>query len=371
MSDENILSLSDETKSMMRNYAMVAGFFAVFIVCIINVVCLLGGKTLVETVGTSGDIAIYVIITVMLMISGIVLALLHKRDQVSITFLFMAMVMVFMAFRRIFADIPDEFLGVGIVMLLIGIMMLITKNEQRVICSLMILPAPIFLVIGMCCLGAGMDITTALKVASIGLLITALAALYAVFAIGLENPKFPGYEMFVADENDESKDGVPVHFKISGAILGYMTLTIPMFTAMLYSLHVSGMTQEVCSYMDIFAGLMLAVFGIVMLVAGRMRFTPFLFMILGVSLAIAGLVGANSWIICIIMVILGIICVFKFEERMLLGTALILFGLSWLFADQAIFSTVEAVSIFINLIPAVILTCISFALCSNGKLQIW
>jgi len=371
MSDENILSLSDESKAMMRNYAMVAGFFAFFLAGIINVVCLFGRKTVLETLGPTGDMAIYIVTGSVLILSGIILALLHKRDQVSITFLIIAMVIMFMAFKTMFPVIPSQFSGVGIMAFLVGFMMLITKNEQRIICSLLLLPTPIFILIGLCCMGAGVDMTTALMVAAVGLLISVLASLYAILAIGLENPKIPGYEMLVADEEDESKDGVPVHFKVSGAILGYMTLTLPMITAILYHLHASGMTVEACSYIDFFTGLMLVLYGLIMLVAGRMRFTPFLLIMLGASIALAGYIGANSWIICIIMVILGIICVFRFEERMLLGVALIMYGVSWLFADQAIFATVDAVSIFINIIPVAILTYISFALCSNGRLQIW
>ncbi len=371
MSDENILNLSDESKTMIRNYAMVAGFFAFFLAGSINVVCLFGRKTVLETIGPAGDMALYIVTGSLLLLSGIILALLHKRDQVSITFLLLAMVMMFMAFKTMFPIIPSQFSGVGIMAFLVGFMMLITKNEQRVICSLLLMPTPIFILIGLCCMGAGVDMTTALMVAAVGLLISVISALYAILAIGLDNPIFPGYDMLIADEVDESNDGVPVHFKVSGAILGYMTLALPMITAILYHLHASGMTVEACSYIDIFAGIMLMIFGPIMLVAGRMRFTPFLFMMLGASITIAGLIGASAWVVCIIMIILGVICVFRFEERMLLGMALILYGLSLLFADQSIFATVDAVSIFINIIPVAILTYISFALCSNGRLQIW
>lgn len=366
MSDESIINLSDSTKATMRNYAMVAGFMAILIAASIDMTRYISGSS------PSMQVIMYKsVISIALILFGSILAFLHKRDLVAITFLMIGLtaslsIMGVAVYESASYGFFDAY---SIVAIIIGSAMLFTRNEQKYICAaILILPSIITLISGLAFNANSIDHSTMMSINAMGKMIWVVICIYAVLCIGLENPKFPGYRMLTADEEDETKDGSPVHFKVSGSILGYMLLMIPGLTCIFYKLNLFGMGIADIQTCDCSCGLLLIVVGFLMLVAGRMKFTPFMFMMLGMILVVPSTEQIN-WLFTVFFIIVGIICIFRTDRRILVGVAIIMNGLALLFTDEGVLPNDAAILLF-SAIAFIIYAYVCFALCSDNRLKL-
>jgi len=362
MSDESIISLSDESKSGLRNYVMAAGFIAMFVFATIVASINLCGQTTYQYFG-SHNVLIATIFFLVLLSLGITLAMLHKRDLVSITFILIGISIFLPQFGAQFYGGFTSYSMIAIV-LICGVMFLFTRNEQRIACStLLILRGLMFITVLLPEYNYGL-------VAAISI-ITALVTAYFALAICLENPKMPLYNILTADESDESKDGSPVHFKVTGSILGYMLFSAAMLSAILYYAKIDDVsimgtfaTESVC-------GMMLIVTGFIMLVAGRMRFTSMLFIMLGTVTSTTVFMTDISYISCLFYFLIAAICIFKKDRRLYVGVAIFFYGLTYL-VSGAIGGTADTagLSLVLNLIPFLILMFVCLGLCSDGRIKL-
>jgi len=368
MSDESIINLSDSTKATMRNYAMVMGFMTLFIY---SAIVAMTHLSLIELSQSQLYIS-RAIIAIALMISGSILAFLHKRDLVSITFLLISVnaSLNITGFALFGSTTLGFFLSFEIVAILLGIAMLFTRNEQKYICSAVLIPKYTIALISDIAFYepiACIDASTYMTMKAVGWMIIALVSVYAVLCIGLENPRFPGYGLLTADEDYEICDGSPVHFKVSGSVLGYMLLMIPLLTIIFYKLNLFNVGAPDIMACNGSCGILLFFVGFLMLIAGRMKFTPFMFMMLGIILAVP--VEGARWLFTISFIIIGILCIFRSDRKILVGIAIILHGLLLLFTNNSVLPN-DAVLLILSTITFVIFAYVCFALCSDDRLKL-
>ncbi len=362
MSDESIISLCDKSRSELRNYVMAAGFIAMFVFATIVAGINLGGHTTYQFFGTH-NVLIATVFFLILVSLGITLALLHKRDLVSITFILIGISIFLPQFGAQFYGGFTAYSMIAIV-LISGVMFLFTRNEQRYSCSLLLILRGLMFIIVL------LPEYNYTYVAILSI-ITAVVTAYFALAISLENPMMPLYKMLTVDENDESQDGSPVHFKVTGSILGYMLFSAAMLSSVLYyakidDISVMGVfaTESVC-------GMMLIVTGFIMLVAGRMRFTSMLFIMLGVVTSTTVFMMEISYICCLFYFLIAAICIFRKDRRLYVGVAIFFYGLTYL-VSAAVGGTADTagLSLVLNLIPFLILMYVCLALCSDGRLKL-
>jgi len=368
MSDESIINLSDSAKTTVRNYAMVAGFMALFIYTTIHTAVFL-------SVGGSPTIQDYTffraIIAVALIMFGSILAFVHKRDLVSITFIMMGLGLLLVVMGTVLSGgiltgLSYSYMAVAVIL---AVAMLFTRNEQRFVCAAVLIPGyAISLIGGLACSADIIDASALMSMHAAGSVITALVSVYCALCIGLENPRFPGYILLTADEEYEICDGRPVHFKVSGSILGYSLIMVPIMACIfrsfgLFNMTISDLGASFCS-----CGLLLIFTGFLMLVAGRMKFTPFMFMMMGILMALIPMVQV-PWLYTVSFIIVGILCLFRADRRIIVGAAVILYGLDFLFEVYGPLAN-EAVSLAINIVQFVIFTYVCFALCSDDRLKL-
>jgi len=346
MSDESILNLSDSTKAMMRNYAMVAGFFAIFIHSML-IACF--GFT-----GGESSFAPSYIVSAILLISGTVLVLLHKRDMTAIMFMMIGTSYLSFAIGfSVFGMRP--FAALQILMLVFGVMFLLTKNEQKWIC------AALMILYGLNFITFGEGIQNPQLISACIAVPSAILSGYAGLCIGLESPRFPGYSLLTADEADETKDGEPAHFKIMGSVLGYFLYSAAMFGSAMFYIGGDGTSLDRVIAMETICGTMLILVGLLMLIAGRMRFTPFMFIMLGTVTSLSFFLGDLIYLSFVFSLVVGLLCIFRKDRRLLVGVAVIMYGLTYALSAMIIDSNAGALFI-LNIIPFLILMYVSYAL---------
>jgi len=357
MSDESIINLSDSTKATMRNYAMVAGFMVLFIYAMAQMLYYFSIDYSLF-IGTNHKI-FRAIISCSLVLLGSVLAFLHKRDLIAITFLLMGLYNACTLFGPLFGTMSHGWsCPYLIVMVILGIAMLFTRNEQKYFCALILIPGNILRL-------ARYALDLPREVTGIGLVIIALVSLYAVLCIGLENQRLPGYRLLTADESNESEDGSPVHFKISGSILGYSLLMVPAVALILFRLNLLGIKNADLQSIGMICGLMLIFVGFLMLTAGRMKYTPFMFTMLGITMAIQQILGVG-WMIAIFLLIIASLCIFRSDKRILVGTSVLIWAINVLLLETA----PNGVVIALTTVFLIVLTYVCFALCSDNRLKL-
>jgi len=360
MSDESIINLCDESKSAMRNYVMAAGLVALFVFSLIVADINIRGYTTYEFLRANNIIFASIFFVVLLSL-GIILALLHKRDLVSITFILLAMSIFLPQFGAYFFGGFTGYAMIAIV-LISGIMFLFTRNEQRIACStLLILRGLMF--------GSALMPSYSHEFVAVLSIIMAIVCAYFAIVIVLGNLKLPLYSMLTVDETDSSKDGSPVHFSVTGSILGYMLFSAAMLSSVLFYCGVDDVSIKACYATEAVCGLMLIVTGFIMLVAGRMKFTSMLFIMIGIVTSTTMMIMGTSHICFLFYLLIAIFCFFKEDRRILVGLAVLIYGLTYPIS-ASVGGDIFALSVVLNLAPFLILMYVCLALCSDGRLKL-
>jgi len=358
MSDESVVNLSNDTKADLRRYFTMSGFFLMFVLQLIALVNVLKTGNAVY----AGYECIEIILAISILVSGVVLALLHKRDLFALFFILFAVMTIIIRYAG-----DSSVIAVDLIFFPLAVMFLITKNEQAKVLSVLCILIGLLVFRNV----NGMD---AVIIADLGFL--AILPGYFALILGCEKFKFRLYDILVADEDDESNDGMPVHFKTVGSILGYLLIAIMPLAEIAQLLTDGVIISSYSENLSMVIGLMMVIVGFVMLVAGRMRFTPIMFWMIGTLFLIHPYCGdiTVGWFICLVMI--ALLIMLHGESRKMAGCTLIFYMLGLIFGyayceTGANSVPLMACAVLMFVISFILCEYICFALHSNGKLKLY
>ena len=333
--------MDELAKTEARNYLSAAGFFV--------------GASFVLLLALSDTFVsetLQLITGFGLLLIGILLIVLRKRDMIAMLFMMLAFIHLPRAFIPDFPGFPILFCFGGVVLLTL-LVTLTGKDKTKWL--LFILPLLIILssIVG--------------PVSPIGhkiiLWIQFAVNLYFALACASERLNLPGRRILTADEETD--------FKASGSVLGYILFAIITGTYVAYYLVGESMMRlEYLITINLVAAVLMVVVSVLLLTVGKMRFTPVMFMLAGlltvVSLYVSGtmmLVGMG-----ILFIIVGIFAVLRKESRLLPGIMLIVYGCTGFFSVHGNGTVTPVVSFILNTIPCLIAIYLAFVVYSQKKL---
>jgi len=333
----------------MRNYVLMAGFFIIFMWQFISTV-----YSLVNQVVPGNKIfGLDIICSIGLILIGVILAFLRKRDLYAVFFISISLLTLDIAVVGVEIALPIDF-----ICLIIAIMYLMTRSEQKYI------PALIYLLVAILAFRT-FDSVPREFMTSVVLLIS-LISLYCAIAVGSERYKLPFRDLLTVDEDHPENDGVPIDFRVLGSSFGYIIFaSVPL--VMLYR-NVAGLESFDSEYFFLVTGAIMIVMAMIMFTVSKLKQTPMIFLILGTFLMLAGFLFDMPMVQFVIMVALAAIVLMRQEQRMLTAAALIFFGLVPLFiyfcGDGPLANVCRFVTIFICI-------WISLGLHSNERIPIF
>lgn len=340
----------DETaKTEARNYLMAGGFFIWAMIFAMLFVTTLQGTFLPAGVDLIAGLTLVGI--------GIALVVLRKRDMAGIVFILCGLNSLFFEFCM--ANETDIGMGsvlIGISLILLSLVIITGNDKQKWL--LFILP----LLDGLQALLSTMSSGTT---AAVYYLIIALVALYYACACAFERVALPGRSLLTADETTD--------FKASGSVIAYLMFAVLcltwtfmyLFGTQLLSTGAAFAISNLCGW-----GMILA--AVLLLAVGKMRFTPVMFLGVGIISLFSHLVsGPLYFILGIGIVLLGIFSIMRKESRILPGIMLIVYGAT-VFISVGISGGIDSqmASMLLNFIPFLISLYLAFAVFSQKKLPL-
>lgn len=312
MRQDSVLFMSGDTRSDMRNYAMVAGYFALFALSLFMVICLFRGDLDFNTNDLEKEyVHIMLATTTVLILSGVSLAILHKRDLTAITFILLSVWPLTCVVGGTYAGI----IPIGIIFVIFGLIVLTTKDEQRWFSGFLLVITGVKSI---------MVLINQIPIAGYLDIVLMLIALYACIAIMHERKAMPFRNLLTADEKGKD-DGEQIYFKNSGSALGYALFASVLTGYALTRLQVGNITMVDCSWIEQIAGVLLIALSLIMLIAGKMRFTPFMFMMAGIGMFAAG--ADEYWLQAGIFMLIGIMTLMHRDPKVLPGVVFFIYGL--------------------------------------------
>jgi len=337
--------MDEVAKTEARNYLCAAGFF--MLAAFFILISLLGTTTLDYT-----DF-IHIALGIGLLIVSTLLVILHKRDVIAILFFMMAFFQLYMAFTShgTWKVILFGFL------LLVALITLTGQDKKKWMLFLIPLIWFVFYLIREL---MGFNIYVLITF----YIILALICLYYAFCCACERCSLPGSKLLTADESTD--------FKASGSVLGYMLFAfITAGYTFYYILGESVLALETLVSMEMICGSLMIILAILLLAVGKMRFTPIMFLLMGlISILSIYSSGAMFVGIGILFIIVGLFAMLRKESRILPGIMLIVYGCSCFFSAYANGAMISApvVSVILNIIPCLIAIYLAFVVYSQRKL---
>jgi len=340
--------MDELAKTEARNYLSAAGFFLIAAWFILRVFIDARTTTFIE----SNDF-IHIALGTGLLILATLLIVLHKRDMIAILFFMIGFFQLFGAFTT-FGMWNTIFAGF---MLLVALVTLTGQDKKK--WMLLLIPAILFIIrLITACAGYNQSVSLILSI------ILALLSLYYAFCCACERCHLPGSKLLTADESTD--------FKASGSVLGYMLFAL---IAGGYTLHYilgeAVLPLETFATVELLAGALMIFVAILLMTVGKMRFTPVMFLLLGlVNILVIYSGGAMYFGIGILWLVLGLFCILRKESRILPGLMLIIYACTALFSAYATDVSISApiVSALLNAIPCLIAIYLSFVVYSQRKL---
>jgi len=340
--------MDELAKTEARNYLSAAGFFLIAAFFILRIYLSVGTTTIVEPYD-----CLHIALGIGLLIMATLLIVLHKRDMIAILFFMMGFYQLFFAFTS--AGIWRSIL-VGLV-LLVALVTLSGQDKKK--WMLFLIPLIWFIrSLIIMCIGYSVAGNIVLCI------ILAVISLYYAFCCACERCNLPGAKILTADENTD--------FKASGSVLGYMLFAIITGGyALHYILGEAVLPLETFVSLELISGALMIFVAILLLTVGKMRFTPIMFLLIGLTNIITMYCSGTMFIgIGILWFVLGLFAMLRKESRILPGIMMIIYGCSWFFSAYAngALVSVPVVSVFLNAIPCLIAIYLSFVVYSQRKL---
>jgi len=340
--------MDELAKTEARNYLCAAGFFILAASFILGIFSRFGTNTFVE----SNDFT-RLALGIGLLVVATLLIVLHKRDMIAILFFMMGFYQLFFAFTS--AGIWRSIL-VGLV-LLVGLVTLAGQDKKK--WMLFLIPLIWFIrSLIIMCIGYSVAGNIVLCI------ILAVISLYYAFCCACERCNLPGAKILTADESTD--------FKASGYVLGYMLFAIITGGyALHYILGEAVLPLETFVSLELVSGALMIFVAILLLTVGKMRFTPIMFLLIGL-VSILSMYSSGAMFIgtAILYIVIGLFAMLRKESRILPALMLIIYGCGDFFTAYATggVATAPVVSVILNTIPCLIAIYLAFVVYSQRKL---
>ncbi|MDO5847605.1 MAG: hypothetical protein Q4Q20_04840 [Methanocorpusculum sp.] len=330
--------MDEPAKTEARNYLTAAGFF---VIAAFYLMIVFGG--------TSAVIAL--VAGFGLLLVGTILTVLRKRDMIAILFMMFAFYFISVG------SIP-EYAGIMITACFYGLIlltMLVTlTGKDKVKWLLMVIP--ILMIIGHLVLFAGR-----FEVMLVLYWIVAIIALYFALACASERLRLPGGKLLTADEETD--------FKAAGSVLGYLLFAVISGAYVVYYIAGEAMVSlEALHTVTIVAAVLLIFIAVLLFAVGKMRFTPIMFLSMGL-LDLLGMYSSGAMLIGvgILWIIIGVFAMLRKESRILPGIMLVVYGCTYFFTAYG-GGNMPVVSVILNGLPCLIAIYLAFVVYSQKKL---
>lgn len=336
----------------MRNYLSAAGFF-VFAVSTLAI----GVSYLSGTVGAEQK-NITIISTLLLLLVGVLLAVIGKRDLTAITFLMLGSIKLLMLATGFVS--PGINIILYLFLLILAVILLTAKDKAKYPLAILIALQALFTTVSY--IIPSEEIMS--SVFGYTRLILTVIALYYAFACASERICFPCSKILTADQETD--------FKKSASALGYLTISASMLVwAIYYLFNKSEIVANTIYALDgVYAALLILV-SILLFAVAKMRFTPVMFLLAGSLLAVSSVIGATSeFILGILFIVLGIFAVLRTESRILPGLMFVVYGVSYFIGPVAASAGIMILAVAVNGIPALIALYLAVATFSQRKLPL-
>ena len=353
--------MNEIAKNEMRNYLSAAGFFVFALSTLMLCAVLLSQTEHSSSILTGTDI----VCSLLLLLVGILLAVLGKRDLTAISFLmFGSIKLLLVAARSIggFGSSDSIFVYsiLQVFLLILALILLTAKDKAKY---------PLALLIGLegICNLIGNFSSVDLRMAIIGNshIIIAVLVLYLAFACASERFMLPLGKTLTADQETD--------FKKSASVLGYLTISASMAVwAFFYLFNASDLVAEIIYALDGIYALLMVLIGVLLFAVAKMRFTPVMFLLAGALLAVSSVIGDSfEFIIGILFIVLGLFAVLRTESRILPGLMFIIYGISYFIVPVAAGAGITVLAVIVNGLPALIALYLAVATFSQKKLPLF
>ena len=349
--------MNEIAKNEMRNYLSAAGFFVLALSALLVSAEFLGELT------TGYFQTADIIPSVLLLLIGVLLAVLGKRDLTSISFLMFGSLKLLIILPLVLTSITlDAMSFVNPILLsfyiIFALILLTAKDKAKYPLALLIGLDGIFNLVWFTGTISGIIMGSSR-------LILAVLALYFAFACASERISLPLGKTLTAEQETD--------FKNSASALGYLTISASMVVwAFFYLFKASdGVTEMIYSADGVYALLMILV-GILLFAVAKMRFTPVMFLLAGALLAVSSVIGDSfEFILGILFIVLGIFAVLRTESRILPGLMFIIYGISYFIGPVAVGAGITVLAVIVNGLPALIALYLAVATFSQKKLPLF
>ena len=356
--------MNETAKNEMRNYLSAAGFFVFALSALIVSAIFLGGDTAgFSQAAQNADI----IPSVLLIVIGILLAILGKRDLTAITFLMFGSIKLLMTIVRIIgfgAGGTNELFFVNAILqislVLLSLILLTAKDKVKYPLAILIGLQGVFNIIGFL---PPFEVMNVILGYTHIILIT--LSIYYAFACASERFTFPLGKTLTADQETDFKKSASAH--------GYLTISATMAVwAFFYLFSSSEIVANTIYALESVYAILLILIGILLFAVAKMRFTPVMFLLAGTLLALSSVIGDSfEFIIGILFIVLGIFAVLRTESRILLGLMFVIYGISYFIAPVVAGAGITILAVIVNGLPALIALYLAVATFSQKKLPLF
>jgi len=352
----NINYMEEFQKTEFRNYLTAAGLL--LIAFQLGILVLNGVSSSVFSLfGVS--LTPMTVVGIVILIIGILLAIVGKRDLAAISFLLTGASSLCFLFG---AQSTSASIIFAALQILFALVILSSVDRQKFV----------FFVYNLL-LGLTIIFKTAGINAIVGqilVLVTILISLYFALAAGFEKLHIPGHVLMTEDQKTS--------FKESGSAIGYAIFaTIAGSWAVAYVFGAIGNLPMYASVAGVLPGLegllgfILVGIGILLFAIGKMRFTPVMFMAMGTAAIVVSFSsGLMIYAVGGFFVVLGFFAILRGESRILPGIMLIVYGCTDFFSVMVGGTTNPILSVILNGIPCIIALYLAFATMSQKRLPL-
>ena len=311
-------TLGDAARTENRNYFSALGFILMALMYILVLFASLGTDAADATL-ISFQVEMVEItagIGVLLLLTGVILLIFGKRVLHAVTFLFFGALQILFATAGSSEAISGTIAGFSI---LLAIIFLTSKEKNKHVFAV------INLFYGIVNVLSHHYIEGPLYYVSMVLMILlALGLIYLALACAAQKHTLPLTNYLTSDSS--------LKFQKCGPVLGYLFLAMYISLWLAYDLGKLGVdvmsfdavisVEQVCVFMLVFIGLLL-------LFIGRLRFTPVMFIAIGLALWLDLYAsGTMKYAVAFLLFLLGVFCVQRWYSRLLTSILLINFGFS-------------------------------------------
>ena len=351
--------MNETAKNEMRNYLSAAGFF-VFALSTL----LISTYSLYQTLGVGGS---GITCSLLILLFGILLAVLGKRDLTAITFLMLGstkLLLEITGMDLLTSGNTAELSFINIILLIslliLAFILLTAKDKAKY---------PLAVLVGL--QGISSIIGHLMPSEIIGIvigyshIILAVLALYYALACASERFILPLGKTLSAEQETD--------FKKSASALGYLTIAASMAVwAFYYIFNSSDLVADIIYALDGVYAILMILVGILLFAVAKMRFTPVMFLLAGALLAVSSVIGDSfEFILGILFIVLGIFAVLRTESRILPGLMFVIYGISYFIGPVAIGAGITILAVIVNGLPALIALYLAVATFSQKKLPLF